>query len=180
MKGYVIPVLTCLLLVAGSMLAQKVRTGTAKEKQTKAQPAAYASRIYSEKEDQAKARPNVKAYLGRSDMNDGFISKKVFDSLLKQGLTARDSSGNPYKVDIFTFGFAAHNLYEDSVGNPIIMTDYFSEVCIGDTVSRAIAVNVYEYNMTKPGDTAYFDNIKVSSPETGQMAVKPMRFVLRK
>lgn len=120
----------------------------------------------------------VSAYLGTSDRSGGNISKVDFDNYLKQGVTARDSSGAAYKVDGFTFSYAERMLYEDSVGNPLLLTDYFSEFCPGDTVSLAISRNIYY--KTKPGDTAYFDNIKVMLPNGGQVIAKPMKFVLTK
>ncbi len=120
----------------------------------------------------------VHAYLGRSDYNSGDISKRTFDSLLKQGLTAKDAEGNRLKVDGFTFSYAERNLYEDSVGKLMVLTDFFSEFCPGDTVSRGVSLNIYY--KTKPGDTAYFDNIKVLLPEGRQVGTKGMKFVLTK
>lgn len=120
----------------------------------------------------------VHAYLGHSDETGGQISKTMFDSLLKQGVTAKDSLGNVFKVDGFTFSYAERNLYEDSVGKLIILTDFFSEYCPGDTLSRGISLNIYY--KTKPGDTAYFDNIKALLPDGRQVGTKAMRFVLTK
>jgi hypothetical protein len=122
----------------------------------------------------------VWAYLGQSDFNNGLIPKVKFDELLKQGLTAKDSIGRMYKVDGFTFSYAARNLYEDSVGKLIVLTDFFSEPCLGDTISPGIKVNVYQYGLTKPGDTAYFDGIKVIKPEGGHWTAPPMKFVITK
>jgi hypothetical protein len=117
----------------------------------------------------------VNSYLGRSSYYNGTISKRVFDSLLRQGVTARDSFGNNFKVDGFTFSYAERNLYEDSVGNLITLTDFISEFCSGDTLSRGLSLNIYE--KTKPGDTAYFDNIKIISPGSNAVT-KPMRFII--
>lgn len=118
----------------------------------------------------------IGAYLGTSNRNGGNISKKEFDDLLKQGLTARDSAGQTYRVDGFTFGYAERNLYEDSVGNLMILTDYLTEFCPGDTLSPAVANNIFY--KTKPGDTAYFEGIKVLLPSGGRAEARPMRFVL--
>ena len=117
-------------------------------------------------------------YLGHSDYTGGQISKRTFDSLLKQGITARDVEGKAFKVNGFTFSYAERNLYEDSVGKLMVLTDFFSEYCPGDTVSRGVSLNIYY--KTKPGDTAYFDNIKVALPEGGQVGTKGMKFVLTK
>ena len=124
-----------------------------------------------------RAPQHVSAYLGRSSMSDGLIPKRTFDSLLKQGLTAKDSLGNLYKVSGFTFGYGERNLYEDSIGNMMVLTDYLTEYCPGDTISLAMSRNIFY--KTKPGDTAYFDNIKVAVPGK-QLVARSMRFVLTK
>lgn len=118
-------------------------------------------------------------YLGNSSYSEGLIPKQAFDSLLRQGITAKDSAGNSYKVTGFTFSYGERNLYEDSVGNLIMLTDYFSEYCIGDTISPAIKFMLNE-NRTKAGDTAYIEKIKVLLPEGGTVGTKPMRFVITK
>ena len=119
-------------------------------------------------------------YLGNSDYTGGPIKKDVFNNFLKQGLVAHDSLGNKYRVIGFNFGYAERNLYEDSVGNLVTMTDYSFEYCAGDTVSGDIShtkntaitnyldgdpdnydVSKSIYNRVKPGDTIYFDQIKV-------------------
>jgi hypothetical protein len=119
----------------------------------------------------------VSALLGRPGMPGGVISKRLFDSLLRQGLSASDSLGNRYKVAGFTFSYGERNLYEDSSGNLMVLTDYIMEYCPGDTLSTALTNNIYY--KTKPGDTAYFDNIKVIVPGK-LMASRSMRFVLTK
>lgn len=119
----------------------------------------------------------IYGYLGRSNVHDGKISKKVFDSLLKQGITAKDSLGFSYKPDEFVFSYGERTLYEDSVGNPMILTDMLQEYCLGDTVTPVLKLNIFK--RTKPGDTAYIENIKVST-QWGQMPAKSMRFILTK
>jgi len=120
----------------------------------------------------------VRSFLGRSDVNGGEIGKDLFDRFLKQGLTAKDSLGTEYKIDGFTFSYAERNLYEDSVGNLVVLTDYLSEFCPGDTVSAAVANNIYY--KTKPGDTAYFEGIKIARPDGTRSVARPMRFVITK
>lgn len=112
----------------------------------------------------AKTAPAVKhylpyVYLGTSNYRGGAIKKSEFDQLLKQGLTARDTFGNNYKVIGFEFSYGEKSLYEDSVGNNIVLTDYLTEFCHGDTVTPAISSTIYD--RTKPGDSVYFDGIKV-------------------
>ena len=151
-----------LLLVSFGMLAQKAKKDDGKQVAGSDAPVLKI----------------VHAYLGRSDYNNGDISKRTFDSLLRQGLTARDAQGTMLKVDGFTFSYAERNLYEDSVGKLMVLTDFFSEFCPGDTVSRGVSLNIYY--KTKPGDTAYFDNIKVLLPDGRPVGTKGMKFVLTK
>src|SRR5690606_4284150 len=73
------------------------------------------------KESSGKAVPAMQAYLGKSDFYEGKISKENFDSLLRQGIMVRDSSGNEYPVHGFYFNYAERNLYEDSVGNLMML-----------------------------------------------------------
>lgn len=122
----------------------------------------------------------IKPYLGYSDYSGGIISKKVFDSLLRQGVKAKDSAGTFYKVVEFTFGYGERNLYEDSTGKLVILTDYVSEICTGDTLSTIFQNYVFRDNRTKSGDTAYFDRIKLQLPDGAVITTKNMRFVLTK
>ena len=117
----------------------------------------------------------IYGYLGHSNLRDGKISKKVFDSLLKQGITAKDSLGFTYTPDEFVFNYGERALYEDSVGNPMILTDMLQEYCLGDTITPVLKLNIFK--RTKSGDTAYIENIKVST-QWGQMPAKSMRFIL--
>ena len=134
------------------------------------------------KEDDGKAKVSapkvIHAYLGQSAYSSGTISKRDFDTYLKQGLSAKDSMDNSYKVKAFTFTYAERNLYEDSIGNLMILTDYLSEFCSGDTVTTAISNNIYY--KTKPGDTAYFDNIKVALPDGKRINATPIKLILTK
>jgi len=118
-------------------------------------------------------------YLGNSNYSEGFIPKRAFDSLLKQRITARDSNGNSYKVTGFTFSYGERNLYEDSIGNLMMLTDYFSEYCVGDTITPAIRYMLND-NRTKAGDTAYIESIKVILSEGRTLRTKGMKFILTK
>ncbi|HTM66090.1 MAG TPA: hypothetical protein VL093_07210 [Flavipsychrobacter sp.] len=122
--------------------------------------------------------PKIRAFLGSSDYSGGLISKRDFDKYLKEGLTAKDSLGNLYQVNGFMFSYGERNLYEDSLGNLIVLTDYLSEWCAGDTVSPAISNNIFY--KTKPGDTAYIDQIRVLLPTGKEAAAMGLRFVLTK
>ena len=132
-------------------------------------------------------------YLGNSDYSDGPIKKTLFDSLLKQGLKSHDSLGNIYRVIGFDFSYAERNLYEDSVANLIVLTDFSSEYCPGDTISADISRSTENsesiYKRTKGGDTVYFDHIRLSvlpgnkilsANDTLPVLGKGMKFVIIK
>lgn len=120
--------------------------------------------------------PGIYAYLGAPAFKGGNISKRVFDSLLHLGVRATDSMGKKYPVSGFDFSYSERNLYEDSVGNLMYVNDYFTEYCAGDTITRAISKNIYY--KTKPGDTAYFDNIKVWEKGRTIPTKHGMKFIL--
>jgi len=122
----------------------------------------------------------VQPYLGYSDYTGGLITKRTFDSLLKQGIKAKDSAGNYYQVTGFTFGYGERNLYEDSVGKLMIITDYVTEYCSGDTLTASLQQMIFTENRTKARDTAYIDRIKVANPEGKTLDVKNMRFIVTK
>ncbi len=137
--------LPILLLVAGlNLLAQQKANGKT-DKQGKN---TAAKKIFM---------PTV--YLGNYQCNGGAVHKGELMQLLKQRLTSKDSLGGRYKVLEFTFTYAERNLYEDSIGNPLITTDYASEYCPGDTISTNISSNIPD--RLKAGDSLFFDRIKI-------------------
>lgn len=154
--------IVCLVALSLNLAAQKNTKGDGK-KAAATEQKAKENKLY--------------AYLGHSDIRDGKVPKKVFDSLLRQGVTAKDSLGQVYKVDGFMFNYGERNLYEDSVGNLMVMTDMLSEYCPGDTLSTPIKRLFLP--RTKAGDTAYIDQVKVQTPE-GQKLAKGMRLILTK
>jgi len=130
-----------------------------------------------EKDKKPKPKP-IPVYLANTGRNGGAISVNEFNRLVKQGLTSRDSLGNPYTVNGFLLTYAERNLYEDSVGNLMWVTDFLSQVCYGDSLSTFLKQNITE--RSKPGDTVYFDQISVISPEGKTAAGQGIRFELTK
>ena len=116
--------------------------------------------------------PEVPVTLGSSNYSGGSISKQEFDALLKQGVKL----GVEGKITGFNFSYAEHTMYEDSAGNPLRVTDYLVEHCMGDMLSQGISSSIYD--RTKPGDTAYFDQIKVVLPSGGAALGKAMKFLI--
>lgn len=151
--------LSALCLVTISVWAQKAKK--------EAKPASKAAAPAVKKE--------VVVYLGNSTMNNGPISKPVFDSLMAQGLKVE---GNIGTVSGFAFTYAERGIFEDSVGDPIERVELLTEFCKGDTLTRVIKNSLPD--RTKNGDTAFFDRIMVHLPDGNQTQGKPMKFVITK
>lgn len=126
-------------------------------------------------------------FLGRSNLRNGYLKKNLFDSLLRSGLTSADSMGDAFKVIGFDFTYGERKLYEDSMANLEVITDYLYEYCPGDTVSAGVSQSLY--SRTKPGDTLFFDKIKIARIlnkngsaviDTNVILGKPMKFVITK
>jgi hypothetical protein len=102
-------------------------------------------------------RPVV--YLGHSNYSGGPITLQHFDSLMRQGISAKDEKGTAYKIIGFNFNYYERMFftYEDSAGNPIVQTDISTEYCPGDTVTSNITNSIY--TRIKNGDTVYIDRI---------------------
>lgn len=132
-----------------------------------------------EGEEKKPAKPKVipvPVYLGNSDITGGPVKKAVFDSLLRQGLTSHDFLGRIYKVNGFIFTYGERMLYEDSVGNPLIITDNLEQYCYGDTLTTFLINNITD--RSKGGDTVYFDRITLLSEDGGGAQGAPIKLVL--
>ncbi len=119
-----------------------------------------------------KKLPQVEVALGRSSISMGKLSRRAFDSLAHQPIRLTEGG----TIQGFTFTYAEHNLYEDSVGNPLPLTDYLVEYCSGDTLTPGIKSTLFD--RTKPGDTAFYSEIKVLLPSGQQATGKPMKFLI--
>lgn len=141
-----------------------------------------AAGLWAQTKDKKEVKPKVHyvpVYLGHSGITDGSnVSKAVFDSLLKQGLVAKDTGSTNYKVDGFAFTYAERNLYEDSVGKLMWVTDFLTEYCYGDTLTAFLLNNITE--RSKGGDTVYFDQLTLKTPEGRGALGKGIRLVLTK
>jgi hypothetical protein len=125
--------------------------------------------VADEGDKEQKKKPKIvpiPVYLGNSDIDSGLVSEQVFDSLLKQGFTARDSSGRIYTVNSFMFTYCERNLYEDSVGNPIILTDYLSEFCMKGKLEDYQLEAILD--KSKRGDTLIIEKIMLTSADSAK------------
>jgi hypothetical protein len=153
--------------------------------------------LFAQQKGKAKRIFKPMVYLGQSQVSGGPIKKEEFNTLLKQGLTSRDSLGDKYKIVSFDFIYGERTLYEDSVGNLKVLVDFNTSYCPGDTITYDMARTIHAeqsktgeespgiYDRIKPGDTIYFDHIRVerlaknsviSLSDTIPIAGKGMKF----
>lgn len=153
-----------LLLAVISFGIVFAQTKKAKPKATKAAPKAKYP---------FKASP---VYLGNTDLRGGILPKLIFDSLVKEGLTAKDSAGTVGKVVEFRIYYKQRMLYEDSVGN------YYTDIEMLTDLSKSNKLNSYValQDRTKKGDTAIFDDIIVLLPDSVLVQGVGMKFVIGK
>lgn len=123
-------------------------------------------------------KPPIPLYLGKSNHTGGNIQHYLFDSLIRQGIVAKDSAGVVYAVDGFLLTYAERKLYEDSVGKLMVVTDYNPQYCMADTVPKFFLDILTDH--TKYGDTVYIDKVTVYNAKGERLTGKPMRFELTK
>ena len=115
-------------------------------------------------------------FLGNTNFRYGTMPKRLFDSLVNEGLTAVDSAGTKGKVVEFRIYYKQRNLYEDSVGN------YYTDFELLTDMSKSNKLNSYVaiQDKTKKGDTAIFDDILVLLPDSVIVQGLGMKFVIDK
>lgn len=148
--------------------------------------AVMAPKVFADEKDQdndkakVKKPVPVKVYIGNSNIDSGVITTRLFDSLLRQGFTSRDSNGRVFNVKSFMFTYCERNLYEDSVGNPMILTDYISEYCFDNKLIDYQLEGIL--GRAKWGDTLIIEKIKLvaaDSTEAGAFG-KPVKLTIGK
>lgn len=120
------------------------------------------------------AKPVMVVTIGATDYSGGPISKSEFDRVAPQGLKLKDPQGA--FIEGFSFTYGERNMYEDSAGNPKPVTDYLTEYCMGDSLSPIISQTMV--SRTKPGDTAYYDDIHIRLSNGKPAVGKSMKFVI--
>jgi hypothetical protein len=108
------------------------------------------------------------AYLGTSELKGGAVPREQLAEMLRQGVTAHDSTGKQFQVAGFEFNYAERMLYEDSTGNLMVVVDYLSEYCPGNKLSEGISASIYD--RLKPGDTVYIERVSLIRPGGGTAA----------
>lgn len=128
-----------------------------------------------------KRPPKPVVYLGRSNFSGGEILVKDFDSLLKQGITARDDKGNAMKILGFNFNYAERRLFENEEGEMSMQIDFATEFCPGDTITSNISGSIYD--RIKGGDTVFIAEIlleKKMGNDVDTVFGKEMKCVIKK
>lgn len=99
------------------------------------------------------------AYFASTNFSGGVVRKDTLSKMLRKGISVRDSAGNAYRVHGFEFGYAERGWFDDSAANPILVVDYLTEYCLGDTLSGGITSSIYD--RMKPGDTLFINRVSV-------------------
>lgn len=130
---------------------------------------------------QSKVVYSGQSYMGDKKTQSGTISKAQFDSLIALPLYSVDTGGNTYQCSDFTFTYAERALYQDSLGHPLVTTDYFSTNSAAGRLDSFWLNHIRE--KSKAGDTAYFDNIAVIDSVSAKKAffyTEPIKLVITK
>ena len=117
-----------------------------------------------DKEKKKVAPPVVPVYFGNTNITTGKIKLPLFDSLIQQGFTSHDSTGRVFIVKQFMFTYCERNLYEDAVGNPIILTDYLSEYTMDSKLNPTQLESIRR--RAKAGDTLIIERIKLEAADS--------------
>lgn len=83
-----------------------------------------------------------------------------------------------WQVKGFDFIYIEKRVYEDSAGNPLVINEYMSEFCPGDTISTGIRTLMPE--RVKSGDTAYISGIRLQQPNGKIANGKTQRYLLKR
>lgn len=121
----------------------------------------------ADEKDKKKEKPKpvpVTVYVGNDGYKGGNIAVSKFNSLIGEGLVARDSNGRKFNVRQFMFTYCERNLYEDSVGNPIVLTDYLAEYCMDSKFNEHQLSSLR--SRAKPGDTLILEKILLQADDS--------------
>ena len=119
------------------------------------------------------------AYWGSNNsIGDKMMNKASFDSLMRTPLLSVDSNNKNYNVEWYDMVLAERNLYEDSVGNAIILPDYSSYNNKGAIMNES-HLN-YFINHAKIGDTLFVNDIIVKDEKNQVFKLKSFKVTIKK
>lgn len=139
---------------------------------------AWADEKEDDKKKKKKKPVKVSVYFGHTDIDSGILDKPAFDSLVRQGLTSKDSNGRVFDVKSFMMTFCERNVYEDAEGELMFVTDYLSEYSFDSKLKDHQLTYVLEHR--KKGDTIIFEHIKLQAADSTKAGAngKPFRIVV--
>jgi hypothetical protein len=129
-------------------------------------------------ENTNKKPKTIWAYWGDNTYGDKNMTKRVFDSLIKTPLQSIDSSKKTYSVLSFDMVLAERNLYEDSIGNAIIIPDYSSYNNKGAVMNENHLS--YIINHSKIGDTLFINDVIVKDDKDLVFKLKSFKVTIKK
>lgn len=121
-----------------------------------------------------------KTYLAGGVFDGGKLSAKAFDSLIRLPLVSMDTLNQPHDASFYNVTYIERNLYEDSLGRPEIIADYFSFDCfdgkIPDVWLKSLKVRL------KQGDTILINNVTsfYNDKKLSKFYTKPIGIVISK
>ncbi len=124
---------------------------------------------------------NGQGFLGDKITQSGKLPVEQFKAFMNQPVYVKDSTGKEFRAYDYTFTYAERGLFQDSLGSPIVVTDYFSTTCPGGQMSQDW-IQLFG-DRVKPGDTAFIDQITVidsSGKKPTIFVAAPLKIVLTK
>lgn len=115
--------------------------------------------------------------LGNSAIGDSVMTPEEFNRRVQEGLKVANPQFPDARVQAFDFTYLERNIYEDSVGNFILVVDELTERCTGDTFSTVARGAML--SRAKAGDTAVFDNMQLHLPDGRKGFGRSFRIVLQ-
>ena len=121
-----------------------------------------------------------KTYLSGGVFDGGKLSAKLFDSLIKLPLVSMDTLNQPHDASFYNFTYVERNLYEDSLGRPEIIADYYSFDCIDgkipDMWKKSLKLRI------KQGDTILINNVQsyYKDKKLTKFYTQPIKIVITK
>lgn len=118
------------------------------------------SQLYAQNQVNPKkiVKHSGKTFMAGGIFDGGSISAKAFDSLLQLPLISMDTLEHPHQSNYFYLTYIERNIYEDSIGRPEILGDYFSVDCFDGKVPDAWLKSLH--SRLKEGDTVLITNVQ--------------------
>ena len=124
-----------------------------------------------------KPKPAYDTFLACNVSGTVTLDVNQFISMINQPLCVKDSSNRVYKVESFDITYAERGAYQDSSGLPIITTDYTSDHCKGDSITKYWK-SIFKERAFK-GDTIFFDKVSIKDTANRYAYSKGLKVILK-